>query len=177
MIYQLCNIGNEQNDTFHKLSIIKKSSLALFNHLASDATIESIITNLADSSEVLNTDVLPENLSHSATSGSDANGKFYNFNSSFVLTPLNKYLQNLLEGYNNEEVILLLKTHTSTFLYGTTLSPLLFRYNEQHSSEAQGLKGYSISISGKCLGASKQFETLEFNIFNRGLAFNLAGSL
>ena len=177
MIYQLCNIGNEQTDTFYKLSIIKKSSLTTFNHLTADATIQSIITNLAESSDAINTELLPENLALNATTISNDDGKAYDFNSSFTLTPLDKNLQDLLDIYNNEEVILLLKTHSSTFLYGTTTSPLLFTYNELHSNQAQGLKGYTVNLKGKCLGTSKQFEVLEFDIFNRGLAFDLAGSL
>lgn len=177
MIYNLCNQGNEQNDTFHSISVIKKSSLALFNHLTADATIQSIITSLAESSEAIILDLLPENVSLTATTGKDDNGKFYNVNNGFTLTPLDKNLQTLLEQYNNQEVVVLLKKNTSTFLYGTTTSPLLFTYNELHDSTAQGLKGYSISLRGKCLGASKQFEVLEFDIFNRGLAFDLAGSL
>lgn len=177
MIYQLCNRDHEQNDTFYQVSVIKKSSLADFNHLTSDATIQSIITSLADSSEVIITDLLPENENISCTTRTNDNGKQYAVRAGFTLTPLDKNLQALLEQYNNQEVIVLLKKHNSTFLYGTTLSPLVFTYNELHSNTAQGLKGYSINISGTCLGASKQFEVLEFDIFSRGLAFELAGSL
>ena len=177
MIYNLCNQGNEQNNTFANLSIIKKSSLAAFNHLASDTTVQTIITNIADSSDVINTDLLPENISVSYTTLVDDNGKSYRLSTSFIITPLDKNLQDLLEQYNNQQVILLLKKHNATFLYGTPTSPLLLTYSEQHSNQAQGLKGYAVRISGECLGASKQFEEIEFDIFNRGLAFELAGSL
>lgn len=177
MIYQLCNQGNEQNDSFYSVSIIKKSSLPRFNHLTSDATIESIFTAIADSSDVIITDLLPENLTLSATTTTSNHDKTYSVNSSFVITPLDKNLQTLLEGYNNEEVVLLLKQHNSTFLYGTYTSPLILTYNELHSTKAEELKGYTVNIAGRCLGTSKQFETLEFNIFSRGLAFELAGSL
>ena len=177
MIVKVCNQGNEQNDTFHSVSIIKRSSLSPFNHLTADAAIQTIITNLPDSSDVLNADLLPENASVNASTTPDANGKAYNVSSNFTITPLDKNLQNLLEVYNNQEVILLLNKHNRTFLYGTYTSPLLLTYNELHSNQAQGLKGYTINIRGKCLGISKQFEVLEFDIFNRGLAFDLAGSL
>jgi hypothetical protein len=177
MIYELCNIGHEQNDTFYRLSIIKKSSLAAFNHLTADATVLQIITDLSASSDAINLDLLPENLSHNASTITNDNGKEYSVSSSFVLTPLDKNLQTLLELYNNEEVVYLLKTHSSTFVYGTTLSPLVFTYNELHSNQAQGLKGYTVNLRGRCLGTSKQFEFTEFDIFDRGLAFELAGSL
>lgn len=177
MIYQLCNIGNEQNATFYRLSVILKSSLSAFNHLTPDTEIKDIITNLSDASNAINADLLPENLSHSASTITNEDGREYSVNSSFVITPLDKNLQDLLEDYNDQEVVLLLKTPNSTFVYGTTLSPLIATYSELHSNQAQGLKGYRINISGRCLGPSKQFEFTEFNIFNRGLAFTLAGSL
>lgn len=177
MIYQLCNQGNEQNDTFYSISIVKKSSLPRFNHLTSDTTIETIFTSIADSSDVIITDLLPENLTLSATTRTSNHDKTYSINSSFVLTPLDKNIQTLLEEYNNEEVVVLLKQHNTTFIYGTYTSPLVLTYNEKHGNKAQDLKGYTVFIKGTCLGASKQFETIEFDIFSRGLAFELAGSL
>lgn len=177
MIYNLCNIGNEQNATFNRASIIKKTSVPAFNHLASDATIQQHITNISVNSDAINLDLLPENLSHNQNTRTSADGTTYNVSARTILTPLDKNLQQLLEGYNNQEVLLLLEKPGVSFLYGTPTSPLIFTYNEQHNNTAQGLKGYGINISGECLGASKQFETIVFDIFDRGLAFQLAGSL
>jgi hypothetical protein len=177
MIHQLCNLNNEQTDTFNRLSVIKKNSLPLFNHLTSDAALQSIIASLADDSDVINTDLLPENISVSHTTRTDGSGKSYRTSISFVLTPLDKNLQDLLSAYNNEEVVVLLKRYKGTFLYGTTLSPLVLTYNELHSSRAANLKGYTVRLQGNTLGSSKQFENFEFDLFNRGLAFELAGSL
>lgn len=177
MINQLCNIGNEQTETFYKLSIIQTKTLTSFNYLTKDATIESIISTLPDVTDVINVDLLPENLSLSYTSRVGDYDQQFNAAASFILTPLDKNLNTLLKSYNNREVILLLYNHKATYLYGTTQTPLVFTYNEQHSSSAQGLKGYAIDIRGEGIGASKQFSEVEFEIFNRGLAFQLQGSL
>lgn len=177
MIYQLCNHNNEQIDTFFKVAVIKKEALSNFTHLDSDETIETIITSLPDSADVFIIDLLPENLRLTSNTKINASGKNYPVKAGFVVTPQDKNLQQLLETYNNQEVVLLLDQHTATYIYGTPLQPLLFKYSELHSSKASGLKGYSIDIDGDSYGAVKLLENIELNIFSRGLAFELAGSL
>ena len=177
MIHQLCNLNNEISAAFNQAVVIKLTSLTSFNHLTDDQSIQDIISNIPESSEAIVFDFLPENKTLNYITRNSAAGRSYRLTSSFVVTPLDKNLQSLLERYNNELVVLLVKKQDSTFLYGTTTSPLLFLYNEKHSNKDATLKGYTVKISGDCLGASKQFENIDLNIFNRGLAFELAGPL
>lgn len=177
MIYQLCNYNHEQIDTFYKVALIKKSSLSEFTSLSADDAITTIITNLPDTADAIITELLPENLKLSASNRITNEGAAFNISASFVLTPQDRNLQNLLELYNNQEVVMVLDKRLSTHIYGTSLQPLLLQYGELHSSKAQGLKGYTISLQGATNGATKILEGVSLNIFNRGLAFQLAGSL
>ena len=177
MIYELCNHNHEQIDTFYKAAIIQKSALANFTHLSSITTIQEIITNIPSSSNALIFDLLPESLSLNATSKTAVTGETYKVSSNMVITPQDANLQALLEGYNNQEIVLVLDKQEATFIYGTTHQPLLFLYDEKHSNKAEGLKGYTIKLSGEVYGAPKILESVELNIFDRGLAFELASPL
>lgn len=175
MIQELCNIGNEHHiDTFYKIAIIEKSHLPNFSYLTPDATIESYITNLPDTAQVLITDLLPKNISVSNPTKISTSGKLYAPSISFLITPLDKNLQTLLETFNNKEVVVLISKHTTSHLYGTQAQPLLFSYAPSHSNDPSRIKGYKISCKGSCFGADKHFENIEFNIYTRGLAFQLA---
>lgn len=177
MIQQLCNKNHEQIDTFYKVAIIQKESLANFSHLTSDDDIETIITSIPDSANALITELLPENLVLSPFSNISRSGVSYQVNASFLITPQDKALKNLLDQYMNKEVVFLLDKHGTTYVYGTTMRPLLMAYDDLHSSKPDGLKGYVIKISGKCYGSHKILEDVYLNIYSRGLAFELTGSL
>lgn len=177
MIYEICNQNHEQIETFSKLSFIKKSSLTPFHFLTPDATVQEIVTNLPDSASALIFNLLPENLSVSYNTRVSDNGKQYPFRSRFLLTPQDKNLQGLLEQYNNEEGIVLIEKPDATHIYGTPQTPVVLTYSEAHANTGQGVKGYDVSISGDCLGSSVILENVSINIFTRGLAFELAGSL
>lgn len=177
MIYELCNHNHEQIDTFYKVAIIQKNSLANFTHLTSISTIEDIITNLASSSHVLIFDLLPESLNITAPTRITATGETYKVNASMPITPQDANLQSLMEGYNNKEIVLILDKQNTTFIYGTSHQPLIFSYDEKHSNKAEGLKGYTIKLDGECYGSPKILESVELNIFDRGLAFELAGTI
>lgn len=175
MIQELCNIGNENHiDTFYKIAIIEKSYLPNFSYLTPDATIEDYITNIPDAAQAFITDLLPKNIRVTNPTRISNNGRLYSPNISFLLTPLDKNLQTLLETYNNKEVIVLVSKRTTSHLYGTTAQPLLFSYAPSHSSDPSKVKGYKISCKGSVFGSDKHFEEIEFNIYTRGLAFQLA---
>jgi len=178
MIQELCNIGNEHSiDTFYKIAIIEASQLQKFNHLTPYATIESIITNIADSYQVLITDLLPKNIQVANPSKINDSGVTYDVKISFVLTPQDKNLQALLETYINKEVIALVSKRNTSHLFGTTAQPLLFKYSAIHTNDPSTLKGYAVTLEGETNGPEKMFENIAFNIYTRGLAFQLAAEM
>lgn len=177
MIHQLCNLEHEQIEVFFKIAIIKKSSLTYFNHLSSLDTVEDIITNLPDTADVIISEFMPEDISHRNSPRINDQGKYNAISLGFLLTPQNKNLQDLLDAYNNSEVVVLLERPSTTLLYGTPETPLLMKYEAKHSNQSQGAKGYDISIDGNVFGSPKNYEGITLNIFSRGLAFDLAGGL
>lgn len=178
MIQELCNIGNEHIiDTFYKVSIFEASQLPAFNHLTNDAAVKSILDTIPDNYQVLLTDLLPENISVRNPSKITASGSTNQTTISFVVTPQDKNLQALLETYQNKEVVVLVSKRNTTHLYGTQAQPLLFSYSELNNNTPNGLKGYTINISGEGYGTTKLFENLTFTIYSRGLAFELAQEL
>lgn len=177
MIYQICNINNEQVATFYKAAIIKKDDITYFNHLTSDDDIETLITNLPDTITAFITDLLPENIALPVKSQIDGSGIKWRVACNFTVTPQDKNLQSYLDTFNNTEVVLLLYKYGATYIYGNSLTPLLFSYDEQHDNSGDGSKGYVVGLNGDILGSTKILEEVELNIFTRGLAFTLAGSL
>ena len=175
MIQTLCNIGNEHHiDTFYKVAIFEASQLPYFTFLSSDDTVLGILTNIPDTSQVLITDLLPNNIKVGHAPKFSGQGKLHTTSISFTITPQDKNLQQLLETYNNKEVVILVSKHNTTHLYGTSAQPLVFKYAEANSPEPGAIKGYSISMNGDNYGSSKLYEYIEFNIYSRGLAFELA---
>lgn len=175
MIQEICNIGNEHLiDTFYKVAIFEASQLTKFNHLTSDATIQSIFDTVPDDYQVLLTELLPKNINVSNPSKVNSAGIMYNTSISFIVTPQDKNLQNLLETYNNKEVVALVSKRNTTHIYGTSAQPLLFSYSELNSNKPDGIKGYTINLEGEGYGAGKIFENIIFTIYSRGLAFQLA---
>lgn len=175
MIHELCNKGNEHHiDTFYKIAVFEASQLPYFSHMTKDDAIEDIITNLPDSSQVLITDLLENNLNVGHTTRLSASGKLFSTNITFTITPQDKNLQQLLDTYNDKEVVVLVSKRTTSHLYGTSIQPLVFKYDELNSPVPSVIKGYNITISGSGYGNGKIFEDIEFNIYSRGLAFELA---
>lgn len=175
MIYQLCNIGHEHHiDTFYKVAVFEATQMPSFNHLTDADMVEDIITNIPDTSQVFITELLPNNIRVGHTTRINANGKLFPSNISFLLTPQDKNLQDLLNTYNNKEVIVLVSKRNTTHLYGTSDQPLLMKYDERNNPQPNALKGYNVSINGNTYGASMLFEAIDFNIYSRGLSFELA---
>lgn len=175
MIQDLCNIGHEHHiDTFYKVAVFEATQMPSFNHLTSDALVEDMITNLPDTSQVFLANLLFNNIKVSHGTKVNADGKLFATDVSFVLTPQDKNLQALLDQYNNQEVIILVSKRNTSHLYGTSDQPLLFTYNELNSPLPNVLKGYTVQMSGDGFGSSKLFEEVDFNIYQRGLAFELA---
>jgi len=178
MIYELCNLGNEHHiDSFYKIAVFKADNFPYFSHLTKDDIVRDMITNLSDSSEVILSDLLPNNIQVAHSTRYSANGKLYATNIGFALTPQDKYLQQLLEGYNTQEVVVLVSKRNTAHLYGTKAQPLTLTYSEINSPQAGSMKGYSIDISGSTYGKTRLFDKVIFNIYERGLAFELAQSL
>ncbi|MGB5818834.1 MAG: hypothetical protein WBG90_05065 [Saonia sp.] len=175
MIHQLCNIGHEHHiDTFYRVAVFEAGQMPSFNHLTDLGTVEDIITNIPDSAQVFLTDLLPNNIRVTHRTRISAAGKLFSNDISFLLTPQDKNLQDLLNTYNNREVIAMVSKRNTTHLYGTSDRPLLLRYDELNNPQPNSLKGYSIKINGNTYGTSKLFESVDFNIYSRGLAFELA---
>ena len=122
---------------------------------------------------------LPERFSLGNKTRIQNGSRLYDTDFSMPLTPQDANIQKLLEAYNNNEVVVLITRHTHSYLYGTSEQPLLFTYDELHNTSPSGLKGYTLSMTNVSYGAPLYFagNEAEFPIVNRGLAFQLAGSL
>lgn len=178
MIYNLCNTRNEDYvDTYHEVAIIESTQLFKFNHLTPEDQVLDIISNLPDTAQAFITDLLPENIRVSGQTKITSSGSLFPVNISFTQTPQDKSILELLQTYNNKLVVVLVKKRGSSYLYGTSEQPLTFTFDELNSNNHSTIKGYSIKINGSGYGHSKLFESIEFNIFNRGLAFQLAQGL
>lgn len=180
MIQNLCNVIDELNfDTFYKASIIEASQLPKFNHLTKDGEVLTIINNLPEEFQAMIIQFLPEKFSLDNSTNIVNGSRNYRTRFSLPLVPQDANIQNLLETYNNKEVVVLITRHTHSYLYGTSEQPLLFTYDELHAPGPTGLKGYNLSMGNDSYGAPKYFagQESEFPIINRGLAFQLAGSL
>lgn len=175
MIQELCNIGNEHLiDTFYKIAVFEASQLTPFNHLTPYDTIKTILETVPDDFQVLLTDLLPEDITVKNPPSISDNGVINKTSISFTLTPQDKNLQDLLETYINQEVVVLVSKRNTHHLYGTSSQPLLFSYQEINANKPNAIKGYDVNISGESYGTTKLFEDITFNIYNRGLAFTLA---
>ena len=177
MIYQICNNDHEQIETFFKIAIIKKTAFNYFNHLVSDSALQTLIENIPENAEAMIIDLLPENLDINANSRIGSGGSYWRVRANFTVTPLDRALQDLLEQYLNQEVIILLERYGSNSVYGTTEKPLIFSYAERHDSQAQNLRGYTVNISGDTLAGSRILDNVEIDFYSRGLAFQLARDL
>lgn len=180
MIQNLCNIIEESNlDTFYKILIAEASQLPTFSHLTPDEEVLTIINSLPESFQAMVVPFLPEKFSVSNNSRLRNGNKSHETSISLPLVPQDANIQSLLESYNNKLVVAFLTRHTHSHLYGTQAQPLLFKYDELHATSPTGLKGFTLQMAGEGYGAPKFFAGKEsdFPVINRGLAFELAGSL
>lgn len=178
MIQNLCNIGHEHHiDTFYRIAVIEAGQLPYFSNLSTPAKIEGIITDLPDNSKAFTAQLLYNNVRVSHRSKISAHGRLFSNDIDFTITPQDANIKTLLDDFNNREVIVMISKRGSTHLYGFNIQPLLFRYDELNSPLPTDIKGYSISISGDTYGSAQLYEAVELNIFERGLAFQLADQL
>jgi hypothetical protein len=178
MIQEIHNhIDDHHIDTFYKVAIFEHSYLPKFTHLTPDTVIEDYITNVTDTSQTMLINLLQNNIKVNHSSSPKTSGKIYKTKISFTITPQDKNLQQLLETYNNKEVVILISKRETNHLYGTSTQPLLFTFSELNNAKPNVVKGYTVQLTGEGYGGSKLFEEITFNVFSRGLAFQLASSL
>ncbi len=180
MIHSLCNLVDDTNlDTFYKATIIEASQLPFFDHLTSKNEILEVINSIPSTFQAMIVPFLPEKLNVASGSNLNNGNKAYNHSISFPVVPQDAAIQGLLETYNNKTVVVFITRLTHSYLYGTQAQPLLFSYDELHAPAKPGLKGYSLSQQGRTYGPAVYFagKESEFPVLNRGLAFQLAGSI
>ena len=180
MIYNLCNLIDESNlDVFYKITIIEATQLPHFDHLTPKDEILNIINGIPLTFKAMLIPLLPEKYSLSNTDASRELNTAWNTRISFPVVPQDEALRDLLEGYNNKDVVAFISRITHAHLYGTHAQPLRFSYDELHSTSPSGLKGFTINLSGTGYGPAKYFagKDVDFPINTKGLSFTLAGSL
>jgi len=180
MIQNLCNLVDENNmDTFYKIFIAEASQLPFFNELSDPNDVLTIINNLPETFQAMVIPFMPAKFSLSSGSQTSNGNVSWRHGISFPLVPQDAALQSLLKQYNNKEVVALMVRVSKSHLFGTQAQPLLFSYSDLNDSTKPGLKGYTISLQGETYGEAIYFEgkEAEFPVINRGLAFQLAGSL
>ena len=180
MIHNLCNLIEEFNfDTFYKATIIEANQLPYFNHLNPPAEILGIINSIPSSFQAMVVPFIREKFSIS--DGTKLNNGNINFSPkiSFPLVPQDAAIQSLLNSFNNREVVVFISRITHSYLYGTKAQPLLFTYDELHATAPTGLKGYTLNMQGESYAPAIYFagKETDFPVVQRGLAFQLAGSL
>jgi len=180
MIYNLCNLIDETNlDSFYKILIVEASKLPAFDHLTPKNEVLGIINSLPESFQAMVVPFMRDKHSLSSSPKNNNGNTIWNHGISFPVVPQDEAIQDLLESFQNREVVAFMVRITHSHLYGTQLQPLLFSYDELHSPNKLGLKGFTISLQGETYGAPMYFagSEAEFPVINRGLAFQLAGSL
>lgn len=179
-MYNLCNLVQQDNlDTFYKVLIASKEDLPPFDELTPQDEIIAIMNSLPESFKAFTFPFLPDKHNVNAGFRSINGSTGHNVSVSAPLVPQDRAIKELLDDYQNTEVVVLLTRIEHSVLFGTQAQPLLFTYDEMHSSNKTGLKGYSLNMSGTTYGSPLYFEgrESEFPVINRGLAFQLAGSL
>lgn len=180
MIQNLCNLVDELNfDTFYKATIIEASQLPKFNHLTPKSEVLAIINNLPDSFQAMVIPFLKKRFSLADGTKTPNGNIAFSPRISFPIVPQDAAIQALLDTYNNKEVLCFVTRVTHSYLYGTQAQPLLFTYDELHDTAPEGLKGYSLNLQGNSYAGALYFagKEVDFPVINRGLAFELAGSL
>jgi len=178
MISKICNTGNEHHiDVFYKIAIFEKNGVANFSHFMDDDDIYQIFETIPDTAQVLMTDLLPQNLNFKNSTKITKSGILHNVAIDFLITPQDKKLQDLLETYQNKEMVVLLSKTNTTHVVGTTINPLLFVYEPVNDNKPNALKGYKIKLKGSTLGPERIFDHINFTVYNRGLAFTLPQNL
>ncbi len=180
MITNLCNLVTDFNlDTFYKIRVIETSQLPDFNHLTNKIDVLAILNGIPETVQAMDIPLLPEKTSIKNDTKIRGGNKTYDAKISFPLVPMDDALKALLETYNNRLVIAFVFRKTHAHLYGTSAQPLLFSYDELHSPNTIGLKGFSITMDGESYGDAKYFTKTEQEIMpDIGyLAFTLSGTL
>ena len=180
MIYNLCNLVDETNlDLFYKITIIEASQLPTFNHLSNKDDILNIINGIPSTFKAMIIPLLPEKLSLSHSDASRELNNRWSTRINFPVVPQDSAIQDLLNTYNNRDVVAFISRVTHSHLYGTQAQPLRFSFDELHSSTPSGLKGFTINLSGSGYGPAKYYagKAADFEVVTKGLAFTLAGSL
>lgn len=180
MIHNLCNLVDDVNfDLFYKATIIEASQLPNFDHLSLNDDILGIVNSLPESFQAMVVPFIHEKFSLS--DGTRINNGNINFNPklSLPIVPQDANVQQLLNTFNNRQVVVLVTRRSHSYLYGTSAQPLLFTYSELHANNPTGLKGYTLNMQGDSYGPALYFagRESEFPVIRRGLAFELAGSL
>jgi len=180
MIYNLCNLVDDSNlDNFYKILICEASQLPSFNDLTPKAEVLGIMNSLPEEFQAMVIPFIREKHSLSSSPNSNNGNINWRHSISFPLVPQDEAIQSLLETFHNKQVVAFLVRVTHSHLYGTQQQPLLFSYSELHAPNKTGLKGFSLSLQGETYGKAFYFagNEAEFPVINRGLAFQLAGSL
>ncbi|TXK73938.1 hypothetical protein [Mesonia sp. HuA40] len=180
MVYNFCNQQLDASlDTSKTISIIKKSHLPLFNHLDRKKSILQVLNSLPDTADAIHMPFLIEKNSINAATNVRNQNEAWSLSIQFPFTPQNANVLQVLNTYNNTEVVALIHKTNSAKLYGTSLQPLLFTFEEINSPVPQSLKGFSISITGRTYGSPLYFTNQEIteNPIVQGLAFPLSGPL
>lgn len=159
--------------------IAEASALPRFDEVTPKEEVLSIINSLTVNSQAMVIPLLPEK--YTLNSGA----KLINGNSgfghriSFPVVPPDAAIKSLLETFNNRMVIAFFTRITHSHLYGTSAQPLLFSFSELHAPDKKGLKGFTLDMQGDTYGSALYFAGREetFPVINRGLAFELAGTI
>lgn len=180
MIHNLCNLVEEENlITFYKPTIIEAAQLPRLDHLSLNDTILGIVDILPESFQAMVVPFIRERFTLSV--GTRINKGNINFNPrlSLPIVPQDANVQELLESFNNKQTVVMVTKRNYSYLYGSSVQPLLFTYSEMHATNPIGLKDYNLNMQGDTYGPALYFlgSEIDFPVLRRSLAFELAGTL
>lgn len=163
---------------FNQIFIVEATQLPLFSHLSKNEDVLTILNSIPETFQAMH---MALKFDHSVQNPTqlENNSTRNNVAISFPVGPQDQALRNVLDTYQNKEVVALLKKSNMHYLYGSSLHPLTFIYQELHGSNNEDQKGYSITLQGFAPAQPKLFTQAEIdaNPIINGLAFELAQSL
>jgi len=178
MIHQFCNTQHEGHvDSFCKILILKSSILSFFTHFKAADEVFDMVTNLPDGVDALIVDLLYNDINVQKGTRVSGNGKLFNNDITFTITPQSKEVITALDVFNNNEVVALLFKKTTSQLYGTTAQPLVFSYSEINGPAPGDIKGYQVNVTGDTYGECFVFNETNINVFLSCLAEPLPKTL